>query len=386
MHKSSLFFCFYFTVTSILILAQKCIAQAPKIEYKNIEVAGEEVEILDVIKTNYNQNNFQINISPLAEKFEGTKFYKRLGKKNFSKVEFSEWEEFYENKFKIINLETGKFLLEIKAINSSQETSNILHSQLEIDRPWWRTWWFWGASFVGLFGLFYSRERLLNQWEDEEKLHHRQIIELELKTLQLQMNPHFIFNALNSIQNYVLSHDALTANNYLSKFANLIRLFLDSSRSKYISLSEELRLLGFYCDMEQLRFENKFTFEITLNPKVDKYYELPTMVLQPFVENAINHGLRYKETIGILQIDFFNDDDYLICKITDNGVGRELAKTFQDKPKKGYKSQGLNITYERLETYNKINDSDIIFTIENLYSKEENKEQGTIVTVKFPLN
>lgn len=374
-----------FILIQNLFFAQISLAQNPRLSLKSIEVAGEEIAIEPEIQTDYNQNNFQFHVALHPQALSETKLLKRVGNERFRKVDFGEWEEFTENRFKLLNIETGKFIVEIKALNG-KSSSNILRVKLVIDRPWWRTWWFWGASFMGLFGLFYSREQLLKQWEDEEQIHHQQIIELELKTLQLQMNPHFIFNALNSIQNYVLSHDALTANNYLSKFANLIRLFLDSSRSKYISLSEEIRLLGLYCDMEQLRFENKFSSEINVEPSVDRYFEIPTMILQPFVENAINHGLRYKNTKGLLTIDFFNEDGHLICKITDNGVGREMSKQLQNMPKKGYKSQGLAITYERLLTYNSINDSNIIFNIDDLYSNVENKEQGTVVTVKFPLN
>lgn len=379
-------FCFF-----ILLLIQNLFwvsnvrGQSPNIILKSIEVAGEDIAIEPEIRTDYNKNNFQFEVKSDNSTSSETKFFKRIGKERFRKVDFEEWEEFSDNRFKLLNVETGKFIVEIKAVNNLN-SSNTLSTKLVVDRPWWRTWWFWGASFIGLFGLFYSREQLLKQWEDEEQIHHQQIIELELKTLQLQMNPHFIFNALNSIQNYVLSHDALTANNYLSKFANLIRLFLDSSRSKYISVSEEIRLLSLYCDMEQLRFENKFSFEIKVHPEVDRYFEIPTMILQPFVENAINHGLRYKSTKGLLTINLYNEDQHLICKITDNGVGRELAKKHQNNSKKGYKSQGLAITYERLLTYNSINDSNIIFTIEDLYSLEENENQGTVVTVKFPLN
>lgn len=373
----------------ILILLGLCISNSTaqlKIAFSSIEVAGKEVEVSNTIFTGYNRNNFRFQIAAIEGKLDSLSLFKRISKDRFGNAEVSEWEKIEGRSFKIINIETGKFTVEVKAVNSGGIESNIVSTQININRPWWRTWWFWGASFLGLFGLFYSRERLLKQWEDEEKVHHQQIIELELKTLQLQMNPHFIFNALNSIQSYVLSHDALTANNYLSKFANLIRLFLDSSRSKYISLSEEIRLLSLYCEMEMLRFENKFSFEIKVDPEVDRYFELPTMILQPFVENSINHGLRYKKEKGRLIISFQNEGNHLIAKIEDNGVGRKVSKLIQDKPKKGYKSQGLNITSERLITYNKINDSNIIFTIEDQYTPEENEEQGTIVTVKFPLN
>ncbi len=213
-------------------------------------------------------------------------------------------------------------------------------------------------------------------------------IELELRALQMQMNPHFVFNALNSIQSYVMNQDSLTANVYLSKFSRLIRLFLDSSRSKFIPLAEEISLLTLYMELEKIRFENKFDFEMTIDAHVNKYIEIPTMILQPFIENAINHGLRYKHQRGILSVRFYTEQGYLICKIEDDGVGRANANKIQSKTNKGYQSQGLKITTERLITYNKINDANIVFSISDkiLNPKNPNDEVGTVIEIRFPEN
>lgn len=207
------------------------------------------------------------------------------------------------------------------------------------------------------------------------------------------MNPHFIFNALNSIQSYMMNQDILTANNYLSKFARLIRLFLDSSRSKFIPLTEEINLLNLYIELEKIRFENKFDFEILISSQVNKYFEILTMILQPFVENAINHGLRYKNMKGLLSIKFYHEEGFLICKIEDNGIGRKNADRIQGLSHKGYQSQGLKITTERLTTYNKINDINIVFSIIVFSIKDkvikpidENEEVGTIIEIRFPEN
>ena len=212
--------------------------------------------------------------------------------------------------------------------------------------------------------------------------------ELELRALQMQMNPHFVFNALNSIQSYVMNQDTLTANLYLSKFSRLIRLFLDSSRSRFIPLAEEIKLLMLYIELEKIRFENKFDFEITVDAQVNKYVEIPTMILQPFIENAINHGLRYKHQKGLLSIKFYKELGYLICKIEDNGVGRNNAEKIQSKSSKGYKSQGLKITTERLTTYNKINDANIVFSIKDRIENpaSPNDEVGTVIEIRFPEN
>ncbi|MCP9757149.1 PAS domain S-box protein [Lacihabitans sp. CCS-44] len=210
--------------------------------------------------------------------------------------------------------------------------------------------------------------------------------ELELRALQMQMNPHFIFNALNSIQSYILNQDTTTANLYLTKFSRLIRLFLESSRSKFIPLFEEINLLTLYIELEKLRFDNKFEFEILFEGRVDKNIEIPTMILQPFIENAINHGLRYKLQKGLLSIKFYKEKNYLICTIEDDGVGRKNSEIIKDKPIEGYKSQGLKITAERLITYNKINDANIVFSVRDRIENpnSQNDEVGTIIEIRFP--
>ncbi len=210
--------------------------------------------------------------------------------------------------------------------------------------------------------------------------------ELELRALQMQMNPHFIFNALNSIQSYILNQDTLTANLYLTKFSRLIRLFLDSSRSKFIPLSEEVNLLTLYIELERIRFDNKFEFEILFEGHVNKNIEIPTMILQPFIENAINHGLRYKQQKGLLSIRFQKEPNYLICTIEDDGVGRKNSEIIKDKPIEGYKSQGLKITAERLITYNKINDANIVFSIRDRIEDPNSPSDdiGTVIEIRFP--
>ena len=360
----------------------------PVVKIENVEIAGRDQSFKSYYEMNYFENIVEVHLKePVIQKQIASLYYK-IEKKNLFTDTTVNWVKFKGQSFKITDLTSGDYKLSIRYRTTTGQYSPSVVLQLRVERPWWRTWWFWGASFISLFGLFYGRERFLKFWADEEQRHTKKIVELELRTLQLQMNPHFIFNALNSIQSYVMTHDAITANSYLSKFANLIRMFLDSSRSKYISLHEEIKLLNIYIEMESLRFEDKFDYSIIVGPEVNKYIEIPTMILQPFVENAINHGLRYKRVKGILKIHFYYENDFLICKMEDNGVGRKIAKEIQSKTRKGYKSQGLKITAERLVTYNKINESNIGFSINDLHNNiNENEDDiGTVVEVRFPLN
>ncbi|WP_255070135.1 sensor histidine kinase [Lacihabitans sp. LS3-19] len=355
----------------------------------NIETSGKDNPVKGVYKMEYFEETVKVYFRKPIIKGDSVSgvFYRKEKVNLFNEVK-NDWIKINGNSFKITELNSGEYVVYVKYQTMSGKTSPEISFILNIQKPWWRTWWFWGASFISLFGLFYGRERFLKFWADEEQRHTKKIVELELRTLQLQMNPHFIFNALNSIQSYVMTHDALTANNYLSKFAQLIRMFLDSSRSKYISLQEEIRMLNLYVEMESLRFEDKFSCEIIVDNDVNKYIEIPTMILQPFVENAINHGLRYKKVKGFLKIHFFYSKQYLICRLEDNGVGRRIAKEIQSKSRKGYKSQGLKITAERLVTYNKINETNIAFSINDLMSSDisDDEDIGTLVEVKFPIN
>ncbi len=373
---------------SAAVFQESHAASLPKIVIENVEIAGKDNAFKARYLVNYYDDVVEVHFETPSGSQEIQSYYYKLDKKNLFTELATPWQSFEGNRFKISDISSGEYDIHINYKTKDGRVSPSVTFQLKVERPWWRTWWFWGASFISLFGLFYGRERFLKFWADEEQRHTKKIVELELRTLQLQMNPHFIFNALNSIQSYVMTHDAITANSYLSKFANLIRMFLDSSRSKYISLQEEIKMLNIYIEMESLRFEDKFDFTIVVDPEVNKYIEIPTMILQPFVENAINHGLRYKRVKGILKIHFYYSKDHLICRMEDNGVGRKIAKEIQSKTRKGYKSQGLKITAERLVTYNKINESNIGFSINDLITNlhEGQEDAGTVVEVRFPLN
>jgi LytS/YehU family sensor histidine kinase len=141
------------------------------------------------------------------------------------------------------------------------------------------------------------------------------------------MNPHFVFNALNGIQNFIMSQNKEAANEYLTRFAKLMRLFLESSRENFISLSQEIDMLRLYTDLEQMRFRDKFEVKFEVAEDLDLNQEVPSMLLQPFVENAINHGLIYLKEKGVLTLSFENDgQENLVIKIDDNGIGRKLPQ------------------------------------------------------------
>jgi LytS/YehU family sensor histidine kinase len=210
------------------------------------------------------------------------------------------------------------------------------------------------------------RVRYVRKKESEKTTVNKRFAELELQALQAQMNPHFVFNALTAIQNFILQNDTEKAIHYLTKFSRLMRLFLESSREKYISLADEVQLLRLYTELEQVRFRDKFKVEFVIDQAVNQTVQIPSMLIQPFVENAINHGLVYldENSGGLLQITFKKIENVLHCSIKDNGIGRQQAADMkQQLANKPYRSRGMEITTERIKTLNDIDNLNVKISI-----------------------
>ena len=226
---------------------------------------------------------------------------------------------------------------------------------------------------AGVFLFLGFRKRQKIKAEQKEILLKAEISETELKALRAQMNPHFIFNALNSIADYINKNDAKSADYYLGKFAKLMRGILENSEEKEIPLSEELKMLEFYMDLESLRFKNKFNYEIKIADDINPENTfIPPMILQPFVENSILHGLAKKENDGKITIHIDKTEDLLKCTIEDNGIGRKNPNENLNK------SYGVKLTRERIALFDKSKNSDsgVFYT---------DLETGTRVELRLPL-
>lgn len=208
----------------------------------------------------------------------------------------------------------------------------------------------------------------------------------ELKALRAQMNPHFIFNCLNSIKSYALNKDTEGVNFYLTKFSKLMRQVLDNSRNEKISLKNELETLQLYLEMEQLRVGDRFDFAIQVDEAVETdFVEVPPMLIQPYVENAIWHGLVHLETRGKVTVSVSQKDDKkLIIKILDNGIGRAKAAEIKSKTGSTHKSFGMQITAERLNIIRQLYQIDTQLVIEDL-KNQEGAPAGTLVCLELPL-
>lgn len=213
----------------------------------------------------------------------------------------------------------------------------------------------------------------------------RQKLELEQKQLQAQMNPHFIFNCLNSIQQFILQNDRANANKYLADFALLMRQTLDNSKDGTISLQREIDYLNNYLSFEHMRHEDKFIYTIKCDTSINSHtVEIPSMIIQPFVENAIKHGLCNREGDGgELNIRFYTKGDALFCDVEDNGIGIKEATRLKEGNFITHKSRGLELTRQRLALASKTKGDD--YTISVVDKSANGAAAGTIVTIKFPL-
>jgi putative methionine-R-sulfoxide reductase with GAF domain/anti-sigma regulatory factor (Ser/Thr protein kinase) len=219
-----------------------------------------------------------------------------------------------------------------------------------------------------------------------EVLENRQkVTESRLQSLRLQMNPHFLFNALNSIQQMILANEEMVATRYLSRFSKLLRTILVHSDKESVTLKEELEILNLYVELESVRFRDSFQYSITCDEEIDKEeVKVPTLLVQPFVENAIWHGLMHKEGNRKLKIDFFEKNNCLRCVIEDNGIGRE--KSAQAKMNNGQRhvSKGIQVSLERLKNMENDNGqkgSLIIFDLKD----DNGQPSGTRVEIDFPI-
>jgi LytS/YehU family sensor histidine kinase len=244
----------------------------------------------------------------------------------------------------------------VKLLENNSEVSQS-SIRISVSTPFWKQDWFQMLLVVIGFSAVYFFYRIrLNQVRKEEKIkreYNKKLAEVEMKALKAQMNPHFIFNSLNSINRYIVKSEPEKASLYLTKFSKLIRLILDNSNSKIVSLENELNALKLYIELEALRFNEKFTYTIHLNEELNPLsIGVPPMIIQPFVENAIWHGLLHKEGAGKLEIQVERYGSGLRCIISDNGVGRKKAGELKSKSINNSKSYGMKITNDRLTMLN----------------------------------
>ena len=256
------------------------------------------------------------------------------------------------------NLPAGNYTFQVWAENEDGVVSDVpAQTNFTILKPFWQEWWFIASIVGGILAIIALTFRLrVNQIrartrEERARLEmENNLLQLEQKALQLQMNPHFIFNALASIQSLISKQDHKTARYYLAKFGKLMRAILENSRSENISLAEETELLENYLALERFSRGNSFDYEINIADNCEpEETEIPPMLLQPFVENAIIHGVANSDERGMIKLQFSKPNGTLRCEIEDNGIGRKRAAKLKNAFDKTHKSVALEVTRERLE-------------------------------------
>lgn len=265
---------------------------------------------------------------------------------------------------------------------SATESDHKLYGEplvILIPKYFYEQWWFRALLLLTAGLLSYTIYSLLMARRRDAAMFHNKVIEMELHVLRSQMNPHFIFNTLNSIKNYVLTKAPEDAADYLTRFARLMRLILENSKSSVLTLDKELAVLRLYIEMEQQRLSHGFAFRITVDPSIDQQqFRIAPLLLQPFVENAIWHGLMPKPKDRLLTIDFTRHEHHVTCVIADNGIGRVAAAATPKHRTTTYRSFGLDITSDRIAHINRL------YGIEASVQVEDAVPTGTLVTVIFP--
>jgi tetratricopeptide (TPR) repeat protein len=286
-----------------------------------------------------------------------------------------------ENAFKIARLEAENSLAQkdVEINQSKQETQKLKSQKLLLYGGLGLIVVGSGAGF-GVYRVQRKRKESRLKAEFEKK-----VAEVQMQALRAQMNPHFIFNCLNSINRYIVKSDSTSASGYLTKFSKLIRSILDNSAAEMVSLDAEQQMLQLYAEMESMRFPNRFTYEISSDRDLDpEGVFIPPMLVQPYVENAIWHGLMHKEHSGHLTVRFSNvGNSMLQVIIEDNGVGREKAAELKSKNALAHKSHGMQITGDRLRIVSQRFKSSTSLKIDDL-SDETGAATGTRVTILIP--
>jgi ligand-binding sensor domain-containing protein len=339
---------------------------------------------------NFNQNNLEF-------------FFKTIDFNDAHSLKYSWKLKGYDTKWKTqsdynfatyTNLPSGNYTLFVKSLNQSGQTSSMLKYSFLILKPYYFTWWFVCISItliiLSFFLYFRFRIAKIKKAESIKSKSYKKLAEAELKAIRAQLNPHFIFNSLNAIQDVVLSRDDKTSRIYLADFARMMRMILENSTQKEISLEKEIEFLKLYLNFEKIRFEQKFEYQLIISDKIDLFsLNIPAMLIQPFIENAINHGLLHKKEKGVLLVCFALDENnsQLICTIEDNGIGRKESAKLNQWKKKKHESFASNITDERIEILNSIiGFQKFKLIISDLEENNENKKSiGTKVEIIIAL-
>lgn len=349
-----------------------------------IENFATEKKSLSIVQQNnlgYLENNIQIDFAvPFFEQSENLNV--------FYKINNEEWRTIEKNQRKIslLALQPDNYHIKIKAKTKDGRSSATKHLHFTIKQPFWKTWWFYFFSIIFVIGLglllYKYRLNLVNKKNELEK----QTITLEnklresiLASVKAQMNPHFIFNALNTIQSFIYLNDKNQATEYLGKFSQLTRTILEMSNKNAVSLEDEINAMLLYLELEKMRFDEAMNFTIEVAPDIDKSaIYIPSMIIQPYLENAVKHGLLHKKGERWLKLSFDKQDNLLKVTVEDNGIGRERSAELNKIKNKSHQSFATQANEKRLDALNRGKSDTVSVRFIDKVS-DEGEPQGTTV-------
>lgn len=355
--------------------------QAPTIIVDDVLVNGKSNNLKQTL--NFSDNNIELLFDAIHFKSQGD-FYYRYKLNGYD----SNWVvETIKNKgIKFLSLPAGDYNLNLQAFYTNNY-SPIIQIPFSIQKPFWLTWWFVTCVSLLLIYVLLIVYRLAARKTKKQELIKEQLALSQLIALRAQMNPHFLFNVLNAVQGLIFANKKSDAADYLGKFADLMRKTLEMSDKQFISLDKEIEILKTYIELESARFDNDFNYEINISKTIAVHeISIPSMVIQPFVENAIKHGLRHlqKEKKLVISIEYLTQkNDSLILIIDDNGIGFE-ASLLLNKQKNKHISFATNAIESRINLLNKILQKPVTISINH---KTENLlATGTKVEIIIPIN
>lgn len=353
----------------------------PPIYVTGLSIMNRDTIPSDNYRLSYDQNFIIISYTGISYRDGGNLRYKyRL------KGLDNEWVMTDNPEVEYAFLPPGKYQFEVLAINSDgQESLAPSTLQFIILPPYWKKWWFIllvilfiGVSFIYLYSRRLRTIRKEHNLQNDLNWYRQQ-------ALSRQMDPHFVFNTLNSIQSYIIKNDRLASSQYLSKFARLMRLILNNSQNHAVPLSDEIAALSLYMELESLRFQHKFEFSVKTDVSVDtETCYIPAFLIQPFVENAIWHGIMGLKTAGVININFKMEDGQLLCVIEDNGVGRKKSMEIKGESELKKKSLGISLVKSRLNLLNNYYGVNMFVNFTDLYH-EDHSPAGTRVSINLPI-
>ncbi len=358
-------------------------------DYRNFAANFDQYELPTNLELPFNKNNliFEFDAVSLGSR-KGLRFqYLMLGLSE-------DWSPLTSvSTITFTSLPAGDYILKVRAVDLDGSYSNTYTIPITVNQAFYKTWWFITliilASILIVYRIFRMRIRRIRDSNERERLQYKtRLLDLEQKSVNASMNRHFIFNALNSIQYFINTQDRISANKYLTNFAQLIRKNLDSANTdqNLITLEEELDRIKLYLSLEEMRFKDRFVSEINIGKGVDpESVMIPAMILQPFVENAIIHGILPSDrTDGKIKIDVYRENDFVFIRVEDNGIGIKKSLESKTEVVGDHRSQGMEISAKRVEILRSLTKEDISLEGPNEVKSHDGSINGTYVLLKFP--